>query len=41
MPLEKHHHILHASLLLPCLHDPPRADLADTVDLQNTQRLLR
>ena len=41
MSLEKHHDILHAPLFLPGLHDAPRPNLADAIDLQDAQRLLR
>ena len=41
MSLEKNHDVLHAALLLPSLHDPARAHLADPFDFQNAQRLLR
>ena len=30
--LKKDHDVLHAALLLPCLHDAPGAHLTDTVD---------
>ena len=38
--LQKDHHIPHAALLLPSLHDTPGADFTDAVDLQDAQRLL-
>ena len=39
MPLQEHHDILHAALLLPCLHDAARTHFTDAVDIQNPQRL--
>ena len=39
MALQKHHHVLHAALLLPRLHDAPGAHFADAVDFENPQRL--
>src|SRR5688572_1931266 len=38
--LQENHDVLHATLLLPCLHNSARANLANAVNLQDAQRFL-